>query len=41
MDELVRQLTHETSFSISGHHLEIFGVCPGCQQTPMARHATP
>lgn len=32
MDEIVRQLTRETAFAISGHHLEVFGICPGCQQ---------
>jgi Fur family ferric uptake transcriptional regulator len=31
MDELLLRLTRETSFSISGHHLEIFGLCPMCQ----------
>jgi Fur family ferric uptake transcriptional regulator len=31
VDDLVRSLTRDTAFSISGHHLEVFGVCPGCQ----------
>lgn len=38
VEELVRELTRETSFSISSHHLEVVGVCPGCQQRP-ASHA--
>lgn len=32
VDELVRELTRDTAFSISGHHLEVFGICPACQQ---------
>jgi Fe2+ or Zn2+ uptake regulation protein len=31
MDQLLRQLSRETAFSISSHHLEITGICPGCQ----------
>lgn len=31
VDELVRELTRDTAFAISGHHLEVFGLCPGCQ----------
>ena len=32
IDTLVSELTRETAFTISGHHLEVFGVCPNCQQ---------
>lgn len=31
IEELVRDLTRNTAFHISGHHLEVFGVCPTCQ----------
>lgn len=31
VDDLVRTLTADTAFKISGHHLEVFGVCPSCQ----------
>lgn len=42
MDQIVRQLSRDTAFSISGHHLEVFGVCPGCQDHPLAQiHALP
>jgi Fur family ferric uptake transcriptional regulator len=42
MDQIVRQLSHDTAFSISGHHLEVFGVCPGCQDHRHAQlHAHP
>jgi Fur family ferric uptake transcriptional regulator len=34
MDQLLRQLSRETSFAISSHHLEITGICPGCQSAP-------
>jgi Fe2+ or Zn2+ uptake regulation protein len=33
VDELVRDLTRDTAFTIHGHHLEIFGVCPSCRET--------
>jgi Fur family ferric uptake transcriptional regulator len=39
MDDLVRELTRETSFSISSHHLEVVGVCPGCQPSPALQMA--
>lgn len=41
MDQIVRDLSRDTSFSISGHHLEVFGVCPGCQshEHPLALSA--
>jgi len=31
MDELVRDLSVSTDYAIVGHHLEVFGVCPGCR----------
>jgi Fur family transcriptional regulator, ferric uptake regulator len=31
IDDLVRDLTRDTNFSIQGHHLEVFGVCPACK----------
>jgi Fur family ferric uptake transcriptional regulator len=34
VEELVGELTRDTSFAISGHHLEVFGLCPGCQPAP-------
>jgi Fe2+ or Zn2+ uptake regulation protein len=33
VDDLVRELTQDTAFSISGHHLEVIGVCPVCQRS--------
>jgi len=33
VDELVRSLTRDTEFQIHDHLLEVFGVCPRCQQT--------
>ncbi len=36
IDDLLRELTHDTAFSISGHHLEVIGVCPHCQRTGVA-----
>jgi Fe2+ or Zn2+ uptake regulation protein len=41
MDQLLRQLSRETSFAISGHHLEITGVCPGCQRAHTPALASP
>jgi Fe2+ or Zn2+ uptake regulation protein len=42
MDQIVRDLSRDTAFSISGHHLEVFGVCPGCQtHSHGAIHAAP
>lgn len=32
VDELVRNLTRDTEFRIHDHLLEVFGVCPRCQQ---------
>ena len=31
VEKLIQQLSQETSFAISSHHLEVTGVCPGCQ----------
>ncbi len=31
VESLVSELTRDTAFTISGHHLEVFGVCPTCQ----------
>jgi Fe2+ or Zn2+ uptake regulation protein len=31
VDELVRDLSRDTSFRIHGHLLEVFGECPACQ----------
>jgi Fe2+ or Zn2+ uptake regulation protein len=33
VDELVRDLSRDTRFSIQGHLLEVFGLCPECQPT--------
>lgn len=32
VDELVLKLTRDTHFAISDHVLEVFGVCPDCQE---------
>jgi Fe2+ or Zn2+ uptake regulation protein len=31
-DEVVGDLTRDTDFAIHGHHLEVFGLCPGCRE---------
>lgn len=31
IEELVRDLTRDTDYTIHGHYLEVFGVCPRCQ----------
>jgi Fe2+ or Zn2+ uptake regulation protein len=31
IDELVTNLTRDTKFAISSHHLEVTGLCPSCQ----------
>jgi Fur family ferric uptake transcriptional regulator len=31
VEDIVRDLSRDTAFTISGHHLEVFGVCPDCQ----------
>src|SRR3954469_7648704 len=36
IDELAVNLKRDTHFAIKGHHLEVFGVCPGCQDGPIA-----
>ncbi|HYI25416.1 MAG TPA: Fur family transcriptional regulator [Thermomicrobiales bacterium] len=33
MDQLAPALTRDTAFVINDHLLEVFGVCPTCQQT--------
>ena len=38
VDDLVHNLTRDTEFTIHGHLLEVFGVCPSCQSPPP--HAT-
>jgi len=35
VDELVRDLTRNTDYVIHDHMLEVFGVCPRCQQLPV------
>lgn len=32
MSDLLSTLAHDTNFQISDHTLEVFGVCPTCQQ---------
>jgi Fur family transcriptional regulator, ferric uptake regulator len=34
VESLVPELTRDTDFAIQGHHLEVFGICPGCQTNP-------
>ncbi len=34
VDDLVHSLTRDTDFTIHGHLLEVFGVCPTCQLPP-------
>jgi len=34
IDELVSHLTQDTDFVIYDHMLEVFGLCPSCQDTP-------
>jgi len=34
VDDLLSDLTRDTNFSIQGHHLEVFGVCPACKEIP-------
>lgn len=33
MTDLLSTLAHDTSFVINDHTLEVFGICPTCQQT--------
>lgn len=35
VDDLVDNLTRDTEFAIHGHLLEVFGVCPTCQDPQM------
>jgi Fur family ferric uptake transcriptional regulator len=30
--ELERRLAEQTGFSIYGHHLEVYGICPACRE---------
>jgi Fur family ferric uptake transcriptional regulator len=39
VDDLVRDLTRDTEFAIHGHLLEVFGVCPECQDDAPTRLA--
>ncbi len=34
VDDLVRELSRDTDFTIHGHMLEVFGTCRSCQQNP-------
>jgi Fe2+ or Zn2+ uptake regulation protein len=36
LDDLVPALVRDTSFQIHDHLLEVFGVCPSCQDVPTA-----
>jgi len=35
VDDLVLALSRDTEFAIHGHLLEVFGVCPTCQDAPV------
>jgi Fe2+ or Zn2+ uptake regulation protein len=35
VDQLVHELSRDTEFAIHGHLLEVFGVCPTCQDEPV------
>lgn len=37
IDNLVQDLSRDTDFAIHGHLLEVFGICPGCQDAPHRR----
>ncbi len=41
VDQLVRDLSRDTEFAIHGHLLEVFGVCPTCQDGPPATGLRP
>ena len=36
VDDLVQTLSRDTEFSIHGHLLEVFGVCPTCKDAPVS-----
>jgi Fur family ferric uptake transcriptional regulator len=38
VDQLVNDLRRDTDFAISGHLLEVFGVCPSCQRPDLPGH---
>ena len=38
VDELVNDLRRNTDYAISGHLLEVFGVCPSCQRPDSLGH---
>ena len=38
VDELVKDLHRNTDYAISGHLLEVFGVCPSCQRPDAPGH---
>jgi len=40
VDELVQRLTRDTDFTIQGHLLEVFGVCPTCRHAQEMAGAT-
>jgi Fur family ferric uptake transcriptional regulator len=40
VDELVNTLRRDTDYAISGHLLEVFGVCPSCQRPDAPGHQT-
>ena len=40
VEGIVNELTRDTAFTISGHHLEVFGVCPDCQDPSSSPTAT-
>jgi Fur family transcriptional regulator, ferric uptake regulator len=36
VEGIVNELIRDTAFAISGHHLEVFGVCPECQESSVS-----
>jgi len=38
VDDLVNSLRRDTAYAISGHLLEVFGVCPSCQRPDAPKH---
>jgi Fe2+ or Zn2+ uptake regulation protein len=39
VDELEQRLTRDTNYTIQGHLLEVFGLCPACRQEEEASSA--